>query len=86
MRCPHHQHDGRVEVYGEDLDDVSIEVFACCDLFSKRVYDAVSLLIDDFRNRVHDMPTEEPEYVGSGHLPEHAPFRRVDYYGAGFTP
>lgn len=41
MRCPFHQKNARVEVVGETLDDLNIEVFACCETFVKRVQDAL---------------------------------------------
>jgi hypothetical protein len=37
MQCPHHQKPPRVEVEGEILDDLNVEVFTCCDVFQKRV-------------------------------------------------
>jgi hypothetical protein len=41
MRCPCHQRNARIMVDGENLNDISIEVFACCDPFRKRVHDAM---------------------------------------------
>lgn len=41
MRCPLHQRGARVELDGDGLDDLEIEVFTCCDEFAKRVRDAI---------------------------------------------
>ena len=41
MRCPFHHKNARVEVAGERLDDLNVEVFACCEEFVKRVQDAL---------------------------------------------
>ncbi len=41
MQCPFHQKNARVEVAGETLDDLNVEVFACCEEFVKRVQDAL---------------------------------------------
>ena len=39
MYCPCHHKNARIEVVGETPDDVSVEVFACCEGFVKRVQD-----------------------------------------------
>ncbi|MGA2139898.1 MAG: hypothetical protein ABSH14_13655 [Verrucomicrobiia bacterium] len=41
MYCPFHHKNARIEVAGETLDDLSVEVFACCEEFVKRVQDAL---------------------------------------------
>jgi hypothetical protein len=41
MRCPFHHKNARVEIAGETLDDLNVEVFACCEEFVKRVQDAL---------------------------------------------
>lgn len=41
MYCPFHHKNARVEIAGETLDDLSVEVFACCEEFAKRVQDAL---------------------------------------------
>jgi len=41
MQCPFHQKPPRVEVEGERLDDLNVEVFTCCDKFLKRVRTAL---------------------------------------------
>jgi hypothetical protein len=41
MRCPYHHKNARVEIAGETLDDLNIEVFACCEGFVKRVHDSL---------------------------------------------
>ena len=41
MYCPFHHKNARIEVAGETLDDLSVEVFACCEEFVKRVHDAL---------------------------------------------
>ncbi|HUJ71844.1 MAG TPA: hypothetical protein VLZ30_06340 [Verrucomicrobiae bacterium] len=41
MHCPYHHKNARVEIAGETLDDLNVEVFACCEEFVKRVHDAL---------------------------------------------
>jgi len=41
MQCPFHQRSARVIVDGEGPGRLEIEVFCCCDKFSKRVRDAM---------------------------------------------
>ena len=41
MYCPFHHKNARIEVVGETLDDLNVEVFACCEEFEKRVQDAL---------------------------------------------
>lgn len=41
MQCPLHQKDARVEVDGDRVEDLEIEVFTCCDEFAKRVHDTL---------------------------------------------
>lgn len=41
MYCPFHHKNARIEVAGETLDDLNVEVFACCEEFEKRVQDAL---------------------------------------------
>jgi hypothetical protein len=41
MQCPFHQRNARVIVDGDGLGHLEIEVFCCCDKFSKRVRDAM---------------------------------------------
>jgi hypothetical protein len=37
MLCPVHQKNAKVEVETDDFDNLSLEVFACCDQFRERV-------------------------------------------------
>jgi len=39
MRCPQHQKNARVMVEGNRFDDVTFEVFTCCEPFRTHVYD-----------------------------------------------
>ena len=39
MHCPFHHKNARVEIAGETLDDLNVEVFACCEEFVRRVQD-----------------------------------------------
>ncbi len=41
MRCPLHQRGARVELYGDRLGDLEVEVFTCCDEFAQRVHDTL---------------------------------------------
>ena len=41
MHCPYHHKNARVEIAGDTLDDLNVEVFACCEEFEKRVQDAL---------------------------------------------
>lgn len=41
MYCPFHHKNARIEIAGETLDDLNVEVFACCEEFVKRVQDAL---------------------------------------------
>ena len=41
MQCPLHQKNARVEVEGNRLDGVEIEVFCCCEKFAERVRHAL---------------------------------------------
>jgi hypothetical protein len=41
MHCPFHHKNARVEIAGETLDDLNVEVFACCEEFVKRVQNAL---------------------------------------------
>ena len=45
MQCPCHQKNPRVEVEGEILDDLNVEVFTCCDAFLKRVRAALKDIV-----------------------------------------
>ena len=42
MQCPCHQKKPWVQVDGETLDDLEVEVFTCCDKFLKRVREALT--------------------------------------------
>jgi len=50
MRCARHQRNARVMLDGEDFDDITIEVFTCCDEFRKRVESALHVTMSDRRN------------------------------------
>ena len=39
--CPFHHKNARIDVAGETLDDLHVEVFACCEEFEKRIQDAL---------------------------------------------
>jgi hypothetical protein len=41
MQCPLHQKNARVELAGDRVEDLDIEVFTCCDAFAKRVRDTL---------------------------------------------
>ena len=41
MQCPRHQRNARLELEGDQLDELEIEVFTCCGDFAKRVHDAL---------------------------------------------
>jgi hypothetical protein len=41
MRCPWHQHDAKVVIDGEHLEDLEIEIICCCDRFANRVLEAL---------------------------------------------
>jgi hypothetical protein len=45
MRCLHHFKNPTVEMDGENFDDFSIEVIACCEEFRKRVEDVLDELL-----------------------------------------
>ena len=45
MQCPHHYKSARVEITGENFDDFSTEVVACCDEFRMRVEEALDALM-----------------------------------------
>ena len=45
MQCPHHFKSATVEMAGENLDDFSMEVVACCDEFQKCVEEALDTLV-----------------------------------------
>jgi hypothetical protein len=45
MRCPHHFKNATVEMDGENLDDLSVEVISCCDEFQKRIGEALDNLV-----------------------------------------
>jgi hypothetical protein len=39
MRCPQHQKNARVMIEGDNLDNVTFEVFTCCEQFRASVYE-----------------------------------------------
>lgn len=39
MRCPHHQKNARVMVEGNHANDVTFDVFTCCEPFRTHVYE-----------------------------------------------
>lgn len=39
MRCPQHQKNARVMVEGNSFNDVTFEVFTCCEQFRAHVYE-----------------------------------------------
>jgi hypothetical protein len=41
MQCPLHQKNARVELAGDRVEALDIEVFTCCDEFAKRVRDTL---------------------------------------------
>jgi hypothetical protein len=45
MQCPHHFKSATVEMAGENLDDFSMEVAACCDEFQTCVEGALDALV-----------------------------------------
>lgn len=45
LRCPHHYKTAKVEMVGENFDDLSLEVVACCDEFRRRVEEALESLM-----------------------------------------
>ncbi len=45
MQCPHHFHNAKVEMTGENFDDFSMEVVTCCEEFQKRVEEALDALV-----------------------------------------
>ena len=51
MQCPVHQRNARVMVDGEEPEHLEIEVFCCCDRFSKHVCDAMQETLSQGRMR-----------------------------------
>ena len=43
--CPRHFKKAAVEMAGDNFDDLSVEVVACCEDFRKRVEDALNKLV-----------------------------------------
>ena len=46
MRCPRQFQKATVEMAGENFDDFSMEVIACCEEFQGRVEEALDKLVD----------------------------------------
>ncbi len=45
MQCPHHFRNPKLEMWGENFDDFSVEVITCCEEFQRRVEKALDTLL-----------------------------------------
>jgi hypothetical protein len=45
MRCPHHYKNAKVEMAGDNFDDLSLEVITCCEEFRRHVEEALDALV-----------------------------------------
>jgi hypothetical protein len=45
MWCPHHYKSAKVEMAGESLDDLIMEVVTCCDEFRRSAEEALDALV-----------------------------------------
>jgi len=44
-RCPHHHKNAKLEMAGDNFDDFSLEVIACCEEFRTCVAEALDRLV-----------------------------------------
>jgi hypothetical protein len=56
MQCPLHQRAAIVDVTGDDLETIVIEVFACCEASRQRVCEAMEDLLAGIARQVHCDP------------------------------